>query len=306
MRPGQSLAAFLVAFLAFFSLAEAREKPKLDKKTREKARALFEEADAHYKIKEYEKALQGFKEAYLLSEEPVLLFNIAQCQRQLGLLSEALQSYRTFLLEDPNTPLRANAEERIAELEAELARLAALGAIEVKSQPDSATIYLDGERKGETPLTISDIAPGEHLLALEKEGFLRYEMQVTIKPSQTFAVQIPLEEIPAPVQGKMPGISRVLYIGAGGALGLGALAGGFGLSFSLSARKQQQEGVQPGEEEKIGELMATARLLSIAADGLALLAVVSGGTAFVLQRKAKRTEVTLSASPLGAGVTIRY
>jgi hypothetical protein len=43
---------------------------------RAKARELFKEAQQHYKLGEFQQALDGFKEAFRNFEEPSLLFNI--------------------------------------------------------------------------------------------------------------------------------------------------------------------------------------------------------------------------------------
>src|SRR5687767_13864814 len=67
---------------------------------------LFEAAEADYKEQKYEAALEGYEGAYLLSKEPGLLFNIAQCYRLLGKKEEALLTYRRYLEEVPSTPYR--------------------------------------------------------------------------------------------------------------------------------------------------------------------------------------------------------
>ena len=41
----------------------------------------------------------------------------------------------------------------------------------VVSLPDKARVYLDNEFKGETPLTLGDLAPGEHRVRVERPGF---------------------------------------------------------------------------------------------------------------------------------------
>ncbi len=57
------------------------------------------------------------------------------------------------------------------------------GHLELNSQPQGAMVYIDGEFKGETPLTISDLSIGFNQLKLIKytpEAILRHEAQVTI------------------------------------------------------------------------------------------------------------------------------
>lgn len=84
---------------------------------RAKARELFREAQNHYKLGEFQMALDGFKDAYRNFEDPSLLFNIAQCERMLGHKQDALTSYRMFLSEVPSAPNRPEVERVIASLE---------------------------------------------------------------------------------------------------------------------------------------------------------------------------------------------
>jgi hypothetical protein len=50
------------------------------------------------------------------------------------------------------------------------------GELEVKSEPSGAKVYLDGKEVGESPIVLSDISPGRHLIRLVKEGFEPYEV----------------------------------------------------------------------------------------------------------------------------------
>jgi hypothetical protein len=80
------------------------------------AQEKYEEAKTFYHIGEYEKALAGFKEAYVLSREPELLLNIAQCYRFLQKNEEAIRTLRSFLQEAPDSPYAAETEKLIQEL----------------------------------------------------------------------------------------------------------------------------------------------------------------------------------------------
>src|SRR5215471_6877228 len=82
----------------------------------DEAKQLTEQGLAHYNVGEYDKAVDEFKRAYLLSKTPALLFNIAQAQRLKGDCKEALQSYKAYLRADPSAN-RAKIEARIAEME---------------------------------------------------------------------------------------------------------------------------------------------------------------------------------------------
>lgn len=81
------------------------------------AKDAYTEGKRHYDLGEYDAALAAFKKAYLNYEEPVFLFNIAQCYRQLGDNAGALRSYKAFLRNWPKAPNREMVERVIAELE---------------------------------------------------------------------------------------------------------------------------------------------------------------------------------------------
>src|SRR5256885_5945814 len=76
--------------------------------TRPLAKEAFREGTRLYEVAEFQKALEAFKRAYLNFEEPTLLFNIAQCHRQLGDKPEAARFYKSYLHKMPNAPNRAD------------------------------------------------------------------------------------------------------------------------------------------------------------------------------------------------------
>ena len=67
-----------------------------------------------YNLSEWNAALGEFKQAYLAKPDPVLLFNIGQCQRQLADYEGAENSYRAFLRESPE--LSASQESQVRAL----------------------------------------------------------------------------------------------------------------------------------------------------------------------------------------------
>jgi tetratricopeptide (TPR) repeat protein len=88
---------------------------------RARARRAFAEGRQHFDLGEYEQALESFKTAYRNYEEPTFLFNIAQCQRQLGNKEEAVAFYRKYLSKQPAAPNRADVQSNIDKLNAAIA-----------------------------------------------------------------------------------------------------------------------------------------------------------------------------------------
>jgi formylglycine-generating enzyme required for sulfatase activity len=67
------------------------------------------------------------------------------------------------------------------------------GILEVNSSPDHAELYLDGERRGITPLTITALSPGLHQLKLKKDSY-ETELGVQTKAGEKQSLTIQLEQ----------------------------------------------------------------------------------------------------------------
>ena len=83
----------------------------------EKAKLLFLEATEFYNEGMYAKAVIKFHDTYDLSPQPELLFNIAVCYEELNQAGSAIEYYRKYLEENPDTEDRAAIEKKIAKLE---------------------------------------------------------------------------------------------------------------------------------------------------------------------------------------------
>ena len=134
-----------------------------------------------------------------------------------------------------------SAEDRLRTLGAQadlIAMLTNLGraGLEVRSTPPGATVTVDGQRRGTTPLTLSDLAPGAHKVLLSFEGYLDNASEVTTKAGDTERIERNLTR--APAQGAAPAVAApkggsklpwiiggVAAVGGGAAI---ALSGGGG------------------------------------------------------------------------------
>jgi tetratricopeptide (TPR) repeat protein len=94
----QTTALGLLLVLGFSSGALAQEKGKKAPRTaQQEVQALSAEGVRYYNLGDFTTALEKYKAAYLASGDDSILFNVAQCQRQLEQFEEALRSYRVFL-----------------------------------------------------------------------------------------------------------------------------------------------------------------------------------------------------------------
>ncbi len=66
----------------------------------------------------------------------------------------------------------------------------------VTSKPGGANVMVDGECRGVTPLTISEILPGLHQVSLTLPGFADWSVAVEVKPSGITEVNVTLTDVP--------------------------------------------------------------------------------------------------------------
>src|SRR5438105_1445590 len=102
------------------------------------AKALFEHAEAEYALMRWDQALADYEKAYETKPLPGLLFNIAQCHRQLQHWDKAAYFYRTYLEKQPQAKNRPLAESLLAEMERRPEPQPGVAAKERKLDPEAA------------------------------------------------------------------------------------------------------------------------------------------------------------------------
>ena len=198
--------ALLLAFVATTAVPAAaapKRKPAPAQKT-----PAQREADRHFKsgvalAKEakYAEALAEFQRAYDIAPHPLVLYNIAGCQRELSQYGEAVATYNRFLTEGKGVVPAARLTAAQSELDAILARIAR---VKVTISPTLAgtTLSVDGAAVDDlaNPLILS---PGEHHLVAHADGRHDTEKTVRVASGDEIAVDMPLAELP-PVQPQPP------------------------------------------------------------------------------------------------------
>lgn len=69
----------------------------------------------------------------------------------------------------------------------------------VASTPEGAKVTVDGISKGLTPCTV-DVAPGEHAIDLDMDGFVSFKQKIRIAAGRTETVNVDLKELTAELQ----------------------------------------------------------------------------------------------------------
>ena len=91
--------------------AAAHAQPAPDPDPVAQAKQLYADGKRFYDIGDYPEAIASWKHAYVLSNAPMLLFNIAQAYRLSGDCKKALEMYANYERVDPNPPNREDLEQ---------------------------------------------------------------------------------------------------------------------------------------------------------------------------------------------------
>jgi PKD domain-containing protein/PEGA domain-containing protein len=65
-------------------------------------------------------------------------------------------------------------------------------ALSVASDPAGATVYVDGERQGATPVELKGLAPGDHRVTVVKDGFLDNSRVMSLRTGQSHDLEVKL------------------------------------------------------------------------------------------------------------------
>jgi tetratricopeptide (TPR) repeat protein len=111
--------ALLLSQLPLVPVARAQEvpRPQLSEAQKQKTKEHYEKATRLYNVGKYQDAIVEYEAAYLVSADPVMLFNIAQCHRLNNQPDEAARFYKNYLRNAPGAPNRDDVERKIVEME---------------------------------------------------------------------------------------------------------------------------------------------------------------------------------------------
>ncbi len=220
---------YLTAAIAVFVLGLAAWSARpahADDASLKRAQEAFDQAQVDYLQGNFDAAADGFKKAYEARPFPQFLYNIGASYHMKGKKTndvdsygKAVEYYKRYLTEDPQAPDKTKVNKSISVLEAEIERLRVapvqpdqppvapskevenLGEVKVRglmvieSEPQGASIYIDGKDKGEVAKTPwSGSLEGEHTYLVEKRGYKSKEGTIAPDPSKLLVLQIVLSE----------------------------------------------------------------------------------------------------------------
>ena len=201
--------------LVIFSLLLSGPVWAQDAKTKARARALIKSGDSHYDLTNFDKALADYQEALKLVGHPAIIFNIAQCHRQQKRWDKALFSYKLFVsrwkARFPDNPVAniKEVERHIKAVEEQLAKQKEpprptpqpkadpkpdKGSLRLQGVPAGARVLVDGVFRGQGPLTAAlELSPGKHLVQVQADGHLPWEVRVQIEAGKEAGEAVTLE-----------------------------------------------------------------------------------------------------------------
>jgi hypothetical protein len=145
-------------------------------------------------------ALTKFKQAYDTSKDPRLLWDMAACEKELRHYARAATLVSLYLKEGVAV---ISVEQRQIATETQTAMRAFYSTVKLSGVRDGATVLVDGEALGRTPLPeplLLDL--GKRTLRVEAQGYQPFETSVDVPGNNQFEVAVVLT--PTPVIGVVP------------------------------------------------------------------------------------------------------
>jgi hypothetical protein len=167
----------------------------------------------------YRAALKELNQAYAISPDPAVLFNIGQCHVALGEVSEGIEALSRYLREgqDHVPPGRRDVVEvQIALLESRMAELTV-----VVDRPE-VVVTVDGREVGRTPLAEPvRLAAGTHSVSVALEGTLPTTQTLTLGEAERKTLAIKLPRLVPRVAGPVAASAAAARAASAAAVGAG-------------------------------------------------------------------------------------
>jgi tetratricopeptide (TPR) repeat protein len=275
---------------------------------RQLAKAKYEQGVEAYRAERYADAVRSFLEADAISPSAVLSYNIARAYEKLADEAQTLRWYRNYLRLNPQASNAVEVQGYVRALSAALAKKG-IQQVSVLSSPTGATVAIDGNPLGVTPLTV-ELPPGAHTALLSLRGYLDAPSDFTLPPASPIDVSVTLR--PAPKSTAAPpaatsqsgagarrfGIVPYVTLGVAGAF-LGA-AGIFELSRRSAQDSAKKEQVQRAFEDDVNSIDSRRTAARVLLSVGSVLAVTGGALLLLNTRVTPESRAVVAGVPGGA------
>lgn len=252
----------------------------------------------------YEDALAEFERAYELAPHPLVLYNIAECHRELLHYAEAVAAYQRFLVDGKTSASAA----RLATAERELASLLSLVArvtVTVTPRTDDTILVLDGTPLVD-PVMPLILPPGEHRIVARAAGKRDAVRAFKLAAGETLSVALELADLPVATRAdfieRVPAVApapRWLAAGAGFGMNLRRLGKTGAPSIGVQAALGSRLGVGV-DFVLVAYAVVPAVRVRLAGDALSLHAVAAVPLAFPAEPMDERFV------SMAGGLAVRY
>lgn len=241
--PIRPLAAAILALVLALGPAP-RARAQLRSESLSQARIHFDAGETFYRLGEFRKALSEYQAALKLTRRPSIIFNIAQCYRQLGNHRKALFYYRLYL-SDWARLRPGKAVKYRKEVDGHIARLYRLvqqeqqpspapaqpssgdkqppqGKLRLSGAPRGAELFVDGVLKARAPVSGDlELTPGVRRVEVIYAGAIPLEQQVALRAGEVNTLHV---EVVTRIKARSTAWLVVGIAGAGLAVTAEALA----------------------------------------------------------------------------------
>lgn len=154
------------------------------------AKDAYASAQILYNNNDFAGALAKYQEAYELSKDPRVLFNMAVCERSL----HAYARMQALLAQYRRDAAASISPKELADVDAALSAIRSLvGSLRLTVDVAGSGVAIDGESIGVSPLTEALVLDlGKHTVTVSKAGFDSASQAVTISGGSETAVNITL------------------------------------------------------------------------------------------------------------------
>lgn len=307
------------------ALAQQSPDPStLDEAQREELGRLFTRAQTAYEAQNYLEAIEALRAAHDIFGEPNILYRIGDAYENLGDLDRAAQYYREYVEAAPNASDAGLVRRRIADLERRSKELAAQleptkperAALLLDTNPAGANVRLDDRAvDGATPVRV-ELAPGNHRVELQRDGFDSVVRDIRIDAGETISLVYQLSEKQAPPPPRRSPWPWVLagagIASAGTSVGflLGAQAANNRVSQWDTERVQAYQAgndvpARPDGYDRDTRNAVVFRNVGFVAAGVGAAALITGGLWLIL-RKHPKQNVAVGLTPTGISASVFF
>ncbi|MFT7625045.1 MAG: tetratricopeptide (TPR) repeat protein, partial [Myxococcota bacterium] len=131
----------------------------------------------------YAEAVSEYVLAYAYDPAPERLLNLARTYEAMGNRTVALELYRRTAQVARSGPAADDANRRIVALGGAAAGAGAIGAggsVSVMTIPPGGEIWIDGQKKGNSPMAPVTVAAGQHRLEVRLNGYKTYAKTINV------------------------------------------------------------------------------------------------------------------------------